>query len=71
MSEQTKKYGIRGTLPPSDPMRSPHLLGEDWQWVRWYETEEERDEAFREAAKKFPYYRNGDQLSLVLTKIER
>ncbi len=66
-----KKFGIRGTLPPQDPMRAAHLLGEDWQWERWYDTREARDQAYTELQQPFAYYRQGDQPSQLLSCIER
>jgi hypothetical protein len=65
-----KRYGIRMTLPPNDPMRLPHLLGEDWQSYRWYGTEREREEALGELQKEHIYSRRGDIPSLVLTKVD-
>lgn len=66
-----KRFGIRFTLPPDDPMRAPHLLGPDWETFRWYETAEERDRALEQLQTPFPYYRRGDRPSQVLSKIER
>ncbi|MFO1349241.1 MAG: hypothetical protein U1F68_00595 [Gammaproteobacteria bacterium] len=66
-----KKFGVRGTLPDHDPMRKAHLLGENWEWHRWYETAAERDEALAEMLRKHPYYRVGDYASQVLSKVER
>jgi hypothetical protein len=50
MSTQTakKRFGIRCTLPPDDPMSAPHLLGPDWVAERLYATEQERDDAMEE-----------------------
>lgn len=70
-SSTTKKYGIRMTLPPGDPMCSAHLLGDDWESYRWYATAEARDRTLREMRRKHPYYRIGDQPSLELTPVER
>ena len=66
-----KRYGIRGRLPPGDPMRAAHLLGEDWEWTRWYESEVARDAAFADMIEQFSYYRRGDQPSQILSKTER
>ena len=66
-----KKFGIRGRLPPGDPMRANHLLGESWEWTRWYADEAERDAALVELNSPFTYYRCGDRPSLVLNKIEQ
>lgn len=66
-----KVFGIRGRLPPGDPMRAPHLLGDQWEWTRWFPSEADRDAALTEMAGQFTYYRRGDRPSLVLSKIER
>ena len=66
-----KKYGIRMTLPEGDPMRLPHLLGENWETFRWYESEQERDSVLADMQAKHPYYRTGDFASLVYYKAER
>jgi hypothetical protein len=66
-----KQFGIRGRLPPGDPMRAAHLLGEDWGWTRWYPSEAERDAAYTQMNAQFTYYRRGDRPSLLLSKIDR
>ena len=66
-----KRFGIRVTMPPTDTMRAPHLLGEDWETFRWFDTEEERDDAFEDMNRRIEYYRNGDYPSQVLSKVER
>ncbi len=66
-----KPFGIRVTMPPTDPMRAAHLLGEDWEVFRWFDTEEARDDAFKEMSRRVLYNRNGDYPSQILTKLER
>ena len=66
-----KRFGIRGTLPPDDPMRAPHLLGDDWHWERWYDTREARDQAYAQLQAHFIYNRQGDDPSQQLTCMER
>ncbi len=66
-----KQYGIRVTLPPNDPMRAPHLLGEDWEALRWFDSEEERDAVFEDMNRRIEYYRLGDSPSHILAKVER
>lgn len=68
-ADAEKKFGIKVSLPGSDPFNS--LLGEEWQRVRWYTTETERDEAFEEMAKRHLYSRHTDMASQVLEKITR
>ena len=64
-----RKYGVRIRLPEGDTFQ--RLLGEDWERVRWYPTEEERDRAFDEIAKRHGYYRKTDNPTQVLEKIVR
>lgn len=52
-------------------MRAPHLLGEDWEALRWFDSEEERDAVFEDMNRRIEYYRSGDEPSRILTKIER
>ncbi|MGH8371893.1 MAG: hypothetical protein ACRETO_04090 [Gammaproteobacteria bacterium] len=66
-----KRYGIRCTLPPDDPMTAAHLLGPDWESFRWYDTEHERDTAIEEFSREHIYSRRGDKPSVIYTKIER
>jgi hypothetical protein len=66
-----KKFGIRITLPETDPMRAPHLLGENWEFHRWYETAAERDRAFEDMQIRLAYYRSGDRPSQCLSKVDR
>ena len=66
-----KKFGIRITLPETDPMRSPHLLGENWESHRWYATAEERDRAFDDMQSRLVYYRSGDRPSQCLSKVDK
>ena len=39
-----RNYGIRVTLPSTDTFT--RMLGDDWENLHWYATEEERDRAF-------------------------
>lgn len=66
-----KKFGIRVTLTENNPMRLPHLLGEDWASTRWYETEQQRDAALIDMSRRLPNYREGDDPAQILTKIEQ
>ena len=69
--QSRKRFGIRCTLPPDDPMSAPHLLGPDWVAERWYETEQERDEALQDFAGVHLYSRRGDKPSVIYTKVSR
>lgn len=64
-----RRFGIRVTLPAGDTFN--RLLGEDWERVHWYATEEERDEAFDDMARRHGYYRNTDTPTQVLEKLVR
>lgn len=65
-----KKYGIRITLAEGNPMSLPHLLGENWDSVRWYDTEAEREKAMVDLSRRLPNYRLGDELAQVFTRVE-
>ena len=64
-----RNFGIRVTLPAGDTMRN--VLGDDWERLHWYATEEERDAAFDSMAIRHGYYRNTDSPTQVLEKISR
>lgn len=64
-----RNFGIRVTLPAGDTMRN--VLGDDWERLHWYATEEERDAAFDSMAVRHGYYRNTDSPTQVLEKISR
>jgi len=66
-----KRYGIRVRLPQGDTLGAPHLLGPDWQSIRWYPTPEARDRALEEMARRLPNYRETDVPTQVLEKVER
>ncbi len=65
------RYGIRITMPATDPMNAPHLLGEEWEAFRWYDTEVERDHAFNVMQRQPGYYRRGDSPSVILEKVDQ
>ncbi len=65
-----KRYGIRFTLPPGDTRAAPHLLGGTWESFRWYTSAAERDQAYEDLTRPLEYYRRGDTLSQVVTKVE-
>jgi hypothetical protein len=64
-----KRFGILVEMPENDPLRAPHLLGDDWSRTRWYDTEAARDSALEEMLTQPPYYRKGDTPSIRLTKV--
>lgn len=65
------KFGIRMTMPESDPMRAPHLLGADWESFKWYTSEKARDVAFAQIRREHMYSRPGDVPSVIPEKVER
>ena len=69
--EHAKRFGIRCTLPPDDPMSVPHLLGPNWEAFRWYDSARERDEAMDAFSREHLYSRRGDRPSVVYTRIDR
>lgn len=64
-----RKFGIRVTLPPGDTLRN--VLGDDWERLHWYATEQERDRAFEKMARRHGYYRATDTPTQILEKIVR
>jgi hypothetical protein len=64
-----RRYGIRVTLPPDDTFK--RLLGQDWEQLHWYATEDERDEAFKHMAIRHGFYRTTDTPTQILEKIVR
>jgi len=69
-NESTTRYGIKVRMPEGDTMSAPHLLGDGWESVRWFDTEAARDEALAEMEDQPPYYRRGDSPSVILEKIQ-
>ena len=61
------RFGIKVSLPPGDTFRS--LLGNNWEKIHWYATEEERDRAYDQMARRHGYYRQTDSPTQVLVKI--
>lgn len=64
-----RRFGIRVSLPASDTLRN--ILGNDWEQLHWFATEEERDTAFEEMAARHGYYRTTDTPTQVLEKLVR
>ena len=64
-----RTYGIRVTLPEGDTLRK--ILGDHWEKLHWYPSEEERDAAFDSMATRHGYYRKTDTPTQILEKIER
>jgi len=66
-----KRYGIRITLAEESTMRAPHLLGPEWEYFRWFDTEAARERALADMARELRNYRRGDRLDQVLGRVER
>ena len=64
-----RPFGIRVTLPPNDTLRK--LVGDDWERLHWFATEQDRDQAFENMAERHGYYRNSDSPTQILEKIVR
>lgn len=64
-----RKYGVRIRLPQGDTFS--RLLGNDWEGVRWYTSEDERDRAYNDIAERHGYYRNTDTPTQILEKVIR
>lgn len=62
-----RRFGIKVSLPTGDTFRS--ILGEDWEKVHWFPTEEERDVAYEKMASRHGFYRKTDSPTQVLIKI--
>lgn len=68
-AELERKYGVKIRLPDGDTFG--RLLGSDWERVRWYATEQERDRAYDDIAKRHGYYRQTDTPTQILEKVIR
>lgn len=63
------RFGIRVTMPASDPFR--RLLGNDWQKEHWFASATERDAALLDMGKRHAFSRIGDTPSIRLEPIDR
>ena len=64
-----RPFGIRVTLPEGDTLRN--LLGDDWEKLHWFPTADERDAAYEKMALRHGYYRNSDNPTQILEKVDR
>ena len=64
-----KNYGIRVSLPGNDTLSMEHLLGKDWESVRWFESAEKRDRIYQQMKETPRNYRIGDHATILLEKI--
>ena len=68
-ADAERKFGIRVSLPPGDTFS--RMLGDDWETLHWYRSEEERDHAYAKMAVRHGYYRKTDSPTQVLEKLVR
>lgn len=62
-----RPFGIRVSLRPSDPF--VRLVGADWHKLHWYASEAARDAALAEMSRRYPFFRVGDEPTLVFEKV--
>jgi hypothetical protein len=68
-ADADRKFGIRVTLPTGDTFS--RMLGDDWEALHWYRSEDERDRAYAKMAVRHGYYRTTDAPTQVLEKLVR
>jgi len=68
-ADAERKFGIRVSLPSGDTFS--RMLGDDWETLHWYRSEEERDRAYTKMAVRHGYYRKTDSPTQVLEKLIR
>ena len=66
-----KEYGIKITIPDESTMCMAHLLGNNWEGYRWFDTPEQRDHIYQEMQRQPANYRIGDTIQQILEKVER
>ncbi len=64
-----RSFGIRVSLPDGDTLKK--ILGDSWERLIWYASEEDRDTAYADMDARHGYYRNTDTPTQVLEKITR
>ncbi len=64
-----RRFGIRVTLPANDTLRK--VLGNDWERLHWYASEDARERALDQMAIRHGYYRDTDSPTQVLERIVR
>jgi len=64
-----KRFGLRLSLPPGDPMRK--VLGDDWHQYQWFGTERAREAKAAELTGQFLYYRRGDRPTFLIERVEQ
>ena len=64
-------FGIRFNLPEGDTLSAGHLLGDAFEYFRWYETAAERDAAYVDLSREHDFSRSGDKPTVVMAKVEQ
>jgi len=57
-------------MPGGDTLSAAHLLGDAWESFRWFDDEQQRDQALADMQRQPVYYRKGDSPSVVLQSVE-
>jgi hypothetical protein len=65
------RFGIRFNLPEGDTLSASHLLGDAFEYFRWYETADERDAAYDDLSREHDFSRSGDKPTVVMAKVEQ
>lgn len=68
-ADSMRLYGIRASLPASDPFT--RLVGKDWAGEEWFASATERDQALEKKRERHGYYRQGDDVSVVYEAIDK
>lgn len=64
-----RRFGVRVRLAPGDPLK--RLIGSDFERVRWFDSQTERDRAMADMASEHLYSRRGDRPTLVFEPVDR
>ena len=63
-----KPWGIRLTLPAGDALSN--VLGDEFESVKRFATERERENAIQVLRQRFPYYRSGDRPTYIIERLD-
>lgn len=64
-----RRFGVRVRLAPGDPLS--RLIGGDFERMRWFATQTERDRALADMASEHLYSRRGDRPTLSFERVDR
>lgn len=67
--DAAKPYGIRATIPASDPFS--RLVDEQWEMLHWYAEAAERDEALADMRRRHEFSRIGDAPTVIYEPIDQ